>query len=230
MIKKIILGFLAGGSLVFLAGFVVTFQGRWLDSIVSQGIGWSLKSEVRCTHVKIRRWSEISFDSLTLYPSRPEKNLTAGPGKIRFRWRFPLLRANTGIAVELVRVEAAKDYLSRLPLLSAWVHEQPKKYFSIEALGVCVIRKKPLTTFHVYRFHSKEIGLKGGLRLKNGRIQKFHVNILLSGDLARKLPSDIRRRMIQRPDGWAGFKVTFQNQMLVVTGHSGPALKAQWQT
>ena len=178
---------------------------------------------MRCVNAKVRRWSEVRFDSIKVESAERVPWADTGPGAIR------LGTPEVSLAVEGLTL--TDEFLKEVPFLSALPDSVVKKPVVFDKLKVVIVRRRgEFSTIHVIECSSKNLSVRGGLRMEEGQVRKAHALLSLAMAVSDQFPEALESRMSHRRKGWGEIKLIFSKNILTVLGPNGPLLKAQWQT
>ncbi|OIO38552.1 MAG: hypothetical protein AUJ71_02710 [Candidatus Omnitrophica bacterium CG1_02_49_16] len=203
-------------------GFVVPLQGPWVDFSISKLLDQKTGFLIHCHKTKIRGWAQVSFDSLSVSAQGQPNLFVTGSGSIDFK-KSHLTQ------VYLEHVRPGGSFCST-GIFSSWpIARGLDGKFLVNQLkaGVTDIHSEGL--IRIFRCESDDFRLKGGLILKDQRIARAHFFFSLGPARLKKIPSQIRSRLIAEKEGWAGVHIIYCKNQLTLIGLHGPLFQAKWQ-
>src|SRR3989338_2056552 len=223
---------LAAALLVFfllLASFWVPWEGAWADDLASGFLSRKFGIRIQCRQARIRHWTDLSFRSIIITSDNARPFVSSGPGQIS----LGSFRSSKGplseIRVELHQVSLAKDFSSKIPVLSAFLTDAREEAVSLDTLKLSLLERKAFLTIHVLKCESKGLQVKVGAQyLSQRKITKAHAAVSLSRPLLERLPLAAQARLVGSSQTWGQLRFVFCKQTLAVFGGGKPLLKAQW--
>ncbi len=214
--------------LLLAVSFWVPWEWAWVDRISSEFLSRSLGVSVHVHHVKVRRWSMISFDSIELAFANEKASLRSGAGSIRFSGSG-FFERTPPMDIELNHVSVPESLTRRIPFLPLPPSNTARSSLRVDRLRAYVLQKKKYFIVHLLEFSSKEIEAKGGIKYTDdGKVDKAHVVLFFSRAVVERLPESIWPRIVTSQEGKGRIRFIISKQTLTVIGVHGPLLKAQW--
>lgn len=214
-----------------LASFFVVWKGPWMDRLVSKELGQHLGLRIEMEGARIEGWSRLSFDGLKVIGRSGKTFVTSGHGRMRFYGIDLFARRFDRIETELSDVAVMRSLLEKVPVL-AWASKdalgRPVRIRSVQAL--MHHGQTGALEVHLTQFDSAELALFGGMQVANRKLLKANALVLLPSDVFERVPKELRARMIRRPRGWRGVRITYNERLLTAWGATGRFFSASWET
>ncbi|HXV18734.1 MAG TPA: hypothetical protein VD883_01510 [Candidatus Omnitrophota bacterium] len=216
----------AAGLIAVLAAaaFVahLPLKGKYVDAYFSKKLSVSLSVRVTGAVVVLRRWGQITFESIEIGKEAGDPWIIANDGSLKWTGDRRALAAKTA--------RLSPSVLKEAPFVGSILIGEDEEPRSIRNLKIFWYRSVSGSTVRISDLESDDFRLKGGLRLDmNDRPVKFHALLLVAPDLWRKLPEDLSKRFLKRSDDFRGLRFTWIDRFIRVDGASGPILVAGWQ-
>lgn len=219
--KKLTAGLAAVLLTALFAGYLVPFEGPWVDRAVSGYLSSKFRADVRMTGSRISRWSSISFSSVSFGKSGGGRWADSGPGEAR-RVRF-------GEAIRVSDLAFSGEIARRFTMLSSLLPDGGRGLWSAREVRAVVTRRRGAQTLHLLRWKSEHFLLRGGIRFLAGKAVKAHALLLFPRPFLESLPGEVRSRLRMRPDGSGELRLTYAGSQIALAGAGGVMLKARWQ-
>ena len=229
--KKFFVGLLIICGLIAASSYWWTIHGSWLDRSVSFLISRKLHVNVRVRHVEIKRWSNLSFDSLVVTSNQGESWINTDEGEIAAQPLFFFSKPPRALYFHFKHVIVFSAFYSSkggltIPFaLPKWLEDS----LVINEIRWRMMQNHSRMGVQILDYHSPSLGLRGGVRFEGKQIHKMHVVISASDELLRRLPGILRSRLLTVSNGWQGARIIYCNHVLTAIGHQGPFFKFQWQ-
>lgn len=216
----------AVGLIVLLAAaaFVIhlPIKGAYVDAYFSKKLSVSLAVRVSGAELVLRRWGQISFDTIEIGKEAGDAWIVAKDGALKWTGERRALSAKSARLLP----SALKD----APFVGSVLIGDGEETRNVRNLKIFWYRNASGSTVRVSGLESDDFRLKGGLKLDlNDRPVKLHALLLVAPELWHKLPEDLSKRFFKRSDDFRGLRFTWVEQFIRVDGASGPLLVAGWQ-
>ncbi len=203
-------------------GLFIPMRGEWLDRMVSLVLSEKLGLESHCVNARIIRWSEISFERMSVGHDFRNALLESGEGEIR-----PGPRPFLVVSVKDIRLfqgALRNSFLASLPISKGLQGE-----FLTHRVTALWSGNHLSGVVHLLECVSDDFQLRGGAKWDNGHLIKAYFYFSLSPDKSKKIPISISRRMIPLKNGWVGTRIICTPNELTLAGLRGPLFQARWQ-
>jgi hypothetical protein len=199
-------------------------KGWFLDPVFSGYLSAVTGWRIECRGTRVHQWPEIHMTGFTAGRQRGQPDLTAGKTTLRLPHLLFLAHGQRQFSFGLEDVRlGARD----LQKYFSWFPAIDHQGLIIEKASGVLIKRDEVLTFHIKECVIDSLVGRGGIRLKSGRLEKFHIGARLPTEILRGIPSIILKRFVTLDTATA--RLIFSGHSLRLMGPGGTLLEAEWR-
>jgi autotransporter translocation and assembly factor TamB len=230
-VKKAILLIVAAGALsAALATYHLPLEGEWVDELVSDVVSKQTGTASTFSGVSIIHWNRVRFQLLVVADENKNPLIVAGSGSARLEPLALLTKDFDSIDFSAEDVALLEALYRSTPILSWAAGSAFKEPIVADRVRFRATQKNGKLSGRLLGFESDALRLKGGIVMKEGKLEVANVIVAFPPDRVERLPKELRARMIHLPSGWREVRVTFRDNTLTAMGTHGKFFQASWKT